>query len=241
MQLDRPFLVVTPTVDGDVLAALAGAEAAFTGRGLHRLIGRHSADGVRRAVERLARQGTVDVAVVGPSKLYSLNRDHLAAPHIIALAKLYEQLVDRLRSRLANWQLPPVYAALFGSAATQQMSDNSDIDVFVVRPDALTAEQADWAEQLAELAHDGSRWTGNDLRIFELSDAEAKLGVASDDQVLVDIRDHGIRLIGTAGYLRALPGSRGGRDFLTNNQHDFPPGITEVRVTYPADLPDQTA
>ncbi len=103
MQLDRPLLVVAPTVDGDVLAALASAEAAFTGRGLHRLIGRHSADGVRRAVERLARQGVVDVAVAGPSKLYSLNREHLAAVHIIALAKLREDFsLHRLRRRIGS-------------------------------------------------------------------------------------------------------------------------------------------
>ncbi len=211
MQLDRPFLVVTPTVDGDVLATLARADAAFTGRGLHRLVGRHSADGVRRAVERLARQGVVDVAVAGPSKLYSLNRDHLAAAHVIALANLREEFFDRLRRRLAEWRLQPVYAALFGSAATQQMREDSDIDLFVARPDAATADDGVWAEQFGQLAHDASRWTGNDLRIFELSDAEVKLGVVRKDQVLVDIRDHGIRLIGPAGYLRARPASRGGR------------------------------
>ncbi len=29
--------------------------------------------------------------------------------------------------------------------------------------------------------------------------------------------------------------------FITNNQRDFPPVITEVMVTYPGDLPDETA
>ena len=208
MQLDRPLLVVTPTVDGDVLAALARADAAFTGRGLHRLVGRHSADGVRRAAERLTRQGIVDVTVVGPSKLYRLNRDHLAAAHIIAIASLREEFLDRIRRRLADWQLPPVYAAMFGSAATQEMRDDSDIDLFVVRPDSAAAVGGDWDGQLSELAHDGSRWTGNDLRILELSDADTKLGVVRNDQVLVDIRDHGIRLAGPSGYLRARPASR---------------------------------
>jgi predicted nucleotidyltransferase len=212
VQLDRPFLVVTPTVDGDVLAALARADAAFTGRGLHRLIGRHSADGVRRAADRLVRQGIVDVAVAGPSKLYRLNRDHLAAAHIIGLANLREEFLDQLRRRLGKWQLQPAYAALFGSAATQQMRDDSDIDLFVVRPDAVTAEHGDWTEQLRELAHAGSRLTGNDLRILELSEADAKLGVVRNDQVLVDIRNHGIRLVGPEGYLRARSGTRRSRE-----------------------------
>jgi predicted nucleic acid-binding protein len=30
----------------------------------------------------------------------------------------------------------------------------------------------------------------------------------------------------------------GAARFITNNQRDFPVGITEVRITYPADLPD---
>ena len=29
--------------------------------------------------------------------------------------------------------------------------------------------------------------------------------------------------------------------FITSNQRDFPAGITEIRVTYPADLPDSAA
>lgn len=35
--------------------------------------------------------------------------------------------------------------------------------------------------------------------------------------------------------------SLGADRFITNNQRDFPTTITEVRITYPADLPDPTA
>jgi predicted nucleotidyltransferase len=212
MQLDRPLLVVTAAVDGDVLTALARANTVFTGRGLHRLIGRHSADGVRRSVERLARQGIVDVAIAGPSKLYSLNREHMAARLIIALAGLREEFLEILQRRLAAWNPPPVYAALFGSAATNQMRENSDIDLFVVRPDTVTAERRDWTDQLQDLAHDASRWTGNDLRIFEMSDADTKLGLVRNDQVLADIRDDGLRLIGPVRYLHVPSGRPRGRD-----------------------------
>jgi hypothetical protein len=211
VQLDRPLQVVTPTVDGDVLTALAGADAAFTGRGVHQLIGRHSAEGVRRALERLARQGIVQVAVAGPSKLYTLNRDHLAAQHIVALARLREEFLDLLRQRLADWEIRPAYAALFGSAAGRDMRTDSDIDVFVVRPDSVASGDGDWAGQLQDLARDGSRWTGNDLRIFEMSEAEVKLGAGGHDRVLSDIRDRGIRLVGPANYLRARPTVQGGR------------------------------
>ena len=211
MQLDRPFLVITPTVDGDVLAALATASSAFTGRGLHQLIGRYSAEGVRRALERLSRQGIVQVAVAGPSKLYSLNRDHVAAPHIMALARLREQFLDQLRARIAGWDVRPAYAALFGSAAGQQMRTDSDIDVLIVRPDSVAADNDGWTSQLLRLAHDGSSWTGNDLRVLEMSVADIKLGVAGDDHVLSDIRDLGIRLFGPVNYLRPRAAGAGRR------------------------------
>jgi predicted nucleic acid-binding protein len=29
--------------------------------------------------------------------------------------------------------------------------------------------------------------------------------------------------------------------FITNNRRDFPAGLTEIRITYPADLPDPAA
>lgn len=202
MQLDRPLQVVTPTVDGAVLAALARADSYFTGRGVHQLVGRYSAEGVRRALERLVVQGIVEVMAAGPSKLYRLNRDHLAAPHIVALASLREEFIGRLRLRLASWSIPAVYAALFGSAAAGEMRSDSDIDVFVVRPDGVPGDDESWAEQLEELSHDGSKWTGNDLRIFEMSEADARLGSVGDEQVLSDIRERGIRLAGPATCLR---------------------------------------
>jgi predicted nucleotidyltransferase len=208
VQLERPLQVITSTVDGDVLLALARADAAFTGRGLHRVIGRHSVDGVRKAVDRLVRQGIVDVVVAGPSKLYSLNREHLAAPHIVALAQLRDELLDRFCRRLASWSIKPAYAALFGSAAGGQMLADSDIDVFIVRPAGVQAEDNSWAAQLDRLSRDGSRWTGNDVRVLEMSEADAKLGSMDDEDVLRDIRDHGIRLAGPASYLEATAGVR---------------------------------
>lgn len=210
MNLDQPLQVVTSTVDGDVLAALALVDTAFTGRGLHRVIGRHSADGVRRAAERLVRQGIVDVVVAGPSKLYRLNREHMAAPYIVALAQLREEFLERLRHRLACWTIKASYAALFGSAARAQMRADSDVDVFVVRPSAVAEDDAGWVAQLDELVRDGSRWTGNDVRVLEMSDADVRLGSMGNDQVLQDISQHGIRLTGPASYLIAV-GDRGRR------------------------------
>lgn len=211
MQLDQPLQVVTPTVDGAVLAALARAEGPFTGRGLHQLIGRYSAEGVRRALDRLTAQGIVDVAVAGPSKLYHLNREHLAAPYIAGLAGMQEELIGRLRRRFAEWAVAPAYAALFGSAAGGQMRPDSDIDVLVIRPGTVEPDSATWNDQVQQLEEDASKWTGNDLRVLEMSEADVTMRRMNTDQIIADVRDEGVRLAGPAAYLTRRPAKRGRR------------------------------
>lgn len=202
MQLHRPLRVITPTVDGDVLAALARADAAFTGRGLHRVIGRYSVDGVRKALDRLVEQGIVDVEHVGPAKSYSLNREHLAAHHIMDLARMFDTFLDQLRQRLDEWNPSAVYAALFGSAARQEMGPDSDIDLLIVRRDGVDEDDIRWSAQLRDAAADVAQWTGNDVRVLEISATEAKRGVRMRKPLFRDIQKEGIHVIGSAAYLR---------------------------------------
>ena len=202
MDLARPFLLLTPTVDGDVLSALALAGHVFTPPQLHAIIGRHSVDGVRRALHRLADQGLVNRERIGRADVFGLNRDHLAAPYVIGIAQLRRELLDRMRAELAGWRVPCVYAALFGSAATGTMRHDSDIDVFLVRPDAVDAEHDIWRDQVQHLARTATRWTGNDTRPFELAEEEVGRGLALGEPVLRDIARVGIRLVGPADYLR---------------------------------------
>ena len=172
MELQRPFRLITPSLDGDVLAVLARADAEFTPPQVHGMVGRHSVDGVRRALIRLAEQGIVEHRRAGNAVLYQLNRAHLAAPAVITLASLRDELVSRLRAEIDAWQVRCEYAALFGSAARGEMRPDSDIDLFVVRPKRIVADDERWREQLIALSHDVAEWTGNDVRILEYSTDE---------------------------------------------------------------------
>lgn len=208
MDLSRPLAVVTPTVDADVLAVLAGAETSFTGRQVHHIAGRHSEKGTRNALQRLCRQGVVLRERVGGSDLYTLNREHLAAGPIEALARLRTELLDRMSTRVKSWGIPPAFAALFGSAARGDMLPDSDIDVFVVRPESVDTEDARWGDQLAGLSRDVTAWTGNDTRVLDLSEKETRRGISAGDEVLAEIRAHGLILYGPLSYLNASGGRR---------------------------------
>jgi hypothetical protein len=204
MDLARPLTVITPTVDGDVLAVLARAEASFTGRQVHQVAGRHSERGIRNALHRLSTQGIVARERVGSADQYRLNRAHLAAPYVEALAKLREELLRRLASELDGWAVPPEFVALFGSAARGAMQPESDIDLLVLRPDTVDADDQEWRTQLDGLASTVTAWTGNDTRILEFGAGEARRGLAAGDGVLVAARDQGIVLHGPLTYLSDL-------------------------------------
>lgn len=202
MQVQHPFRTVTPTLDGDVLAVLAGADAAFTPPQVHRLIGSRSEAGVRKVLRRLVEQGVVTDVRVGQAVSYRLNRDHLAAPYITGLAHLYHELLDRIRAELDGWKTPAVFVGLFGSLPRHEMRPDSDIDLFVARPDDVPGDDPDWRDQLDRLAERVTAWTGNDARVMELRHSEAQSAVQEGQQVFEDMRAVGVRLHGPTGYLK---------------------------------------
>lgn len=199
--LSRPFQVVTPTVDGDVLGVLARAEASFTPPQVRDLIGFHSVGGVRNALVRLTAQGVVRSERVGRAYTYRLNRDHVTASHIVGLAEAGREVVQRMRDHIGSWAAPCEYAALFGSAAIGAMTEESDLDVLVVRPDSIDADSdARWYAQLDAFTKASTSWTGNDTRILEMSASEVGQG-ARTERVLLDIARDGIALAGPSAYL----------------------------------------
>jgi nucleotidyltransferase-like protein len=197
MQLNRPLATVTPTLDGDVLAVLAQQEATFTTGQLHRMLGRYSEEGIRKVLLRLARQGIVHSTRIGGTYTYQLNREHIAADPIIQLARLTQSLLLQIEKYLGNWDLRPRYAAIFGSAARGTMTEESDIDILLVRDDSAPIDV--WDAQVSALASDVSRWTGNDARPLEYTVSE--LLAARSDPVLRDVMEDGLTIAGQRAWL----------------------------------------
>lgn len=204
MDLNRPLRVVTPTLDAEVLSVLAGADATFTGPQIHQIMGRHTEKSVRTSLQRLCEQGVVLKEQKGPLGLYRLNREHLAAPYIIGLVNLKSELLKKMTKAITHWEIKPIFAAVFGSAARGEMRLDSDIDIFIVRPDKVGADDELWVSLHTELSDSVTKWTGNDARVFELSEGEVARGLVAKEQVLSDIREQGLRLLGERSILQAV-------------------------------------
>lgn len=179
MDVARPHHAIAPGTDGDVLVALARTDDWLTGREAARLAGAPPSTG-QRALHRLAEHGLVDVRSAGRALLYRLNRDHVAAPVALALAGLRAELVDRLRHAVGAIEPAPVHASLYGSAARQDGGRDSDIDVFLVRPDGVSEDDEGWARGVDDLRSAVERWTGNAVQILELGEREARALPADD-------------------------------------------------------------
>lgn len=199
MQLQSPFAVVTPTLDGEILAVLARVETSLTVGQVRSLLPHRSDEGIRKALARLSAQGIVTSRRVGSVTGHRLNRRHLAAPQVVAIARLRDTLIERMQESLKAWPTPPPWTALFGSAARGEMRVDSDIDLFMVDP-GVDADL--WEAWTSAFATDVSAWTGNDLRILSLTEDEVVLGAAKRDPSIESLLADALVISGPADWLR---------------------------------------
>ncbi len=192
----RPYAAVTPGIEGDVLVVLAGTTAPLTGREISRLARRGTSPSVSAALDRLVEQGLVHRQVAGRAYLHVLNRDHVAAVAVEALAGLRGELLGRLRDTLARWDPAPLHASMFGSAARADGDAGSDIDLLVVRPRGVDAETPGWRDEVHTLSDAVLAWTGNHAGISELAEADLEELRREPPAILGDLRNDAIDLAG---------------------------------------------
>lgn len=193
MDLGSPILEVATGVRGALLQALARLEQPVTRRQLAAAAG-VAAGNASTVIGELIQAGLVLETIAGRSSMVTLNRNHLAAAPILALANQRGELIRRLREQLSEW--PDLHQAwLFGSVARGDADSESDIDVLIVADDL---ESTDLHERLAELHTDVRSWTGNDLQLVEHSKSSWHKLVQAKNPLVEQIRQDGIALTGDA-------------------------------------------
>ncbi len=112
------------------------------------------------------------------------------------LADLRNALIGRLREEIAGWDLQPVHASIFGSVARGDADASSDIDLLIVRPADIAADDPRWGGQLDGLSYAVKRWTGNALSTSELPEADIARLADQRPPVVDAIRADAITLVG---------------------------------------------
>jgi predicted nucleotidyltransferase len=197
--MSSPISSVIPTAHGAVLAVLARTEQPLSGRRVAALTnGRFGQWRVNEVLGQLAEAGIVLREHRPPARLYRLNRDHVAAPGIEALAAQREVLLSRIRSEVAAWEVPVDAVWLFGSTARGDGDTSSDVDLLVVRPVSVDADGPAWLRQLDDLSEHVRRWSGNSCEILELSPDELSAMVSRGERLVEELRADAVVLSGAS-------------------------------------------
>ena len=196
MDLTFPAHAVVSTLDAEVLLTLAGTTLPMTGNQVRRVTGKGSLRGVQLILQRLERHGLIDVMEAGSSNLYSLNRDHVAMPAVLALVDLRGQLFKRISNEMSKWSIQPVAAAVFGSAARGDGGLASDIDLFIIRPTEVSDDDPQWEDQIAALSTLIHRWSGNAASAIQVSPAQVAEMLTRNKPIVESLRRDAVSLLG---------------------------------------------
>jgi hypothetical protein len=202
MDLSHPIRGIIPTLDAPVLEVLAGTTRGLSGREVQRLAGTGSVRGVQLVLARLVAQGLVSAEEHASATLYEANRSHLAWPSVEALVGLRRHLLDRIRAAATGWTIAPLHVSLFGSAARREGDAASDIDLLIVRPDALAEGDEVWEAQIDALRDGVLAWTGNRCQAFEIDRSRLGAHLAAGDPLVGNWLRDGVLLAGES--LRSL-------------------------------------
>jgi predicted nucleotidyltransferase len=205
VDLSRPARSVVPTLTAEVLLVLARVTMPLTGRQVHGLItGVGSQKGVSLVLRQLVDSGLVDATPAGRATLHELNREHVAADAVLALVDLRGKLFQQIRQHMDAWTVPPVAAAVFGSAARGDGGPESDIDLFVVRPPEIDDDDPSWADDVEDLQAKVRRWSGNPCSLIQVSPAQVQAMIERDEPIVASLRRDAISLRGSS-VLAATP------------------------------------
>lgn len=196
MRLQNPFAVLSTTgIDSQVLAVLTRSERFLTVTEIHQLLpegGSHQ--GVRLSVQRLSTQGIVLEQRIGRSLSYQFNRQHLLAEAVLAISRAKHTLITEIKKTIDSWAVQPLAVFLFGSAARNEMTNQSDIDLFF----ALETKDVDSAQNLIhELTQQLALITGNDVRPLVYAESEI-----SETEIFRQILSDGIHISGEPNWLK---------------------------------------
>lgn len=195
MDVSRPYTAVCRTLDGDVLRVLAGTELGLTGREVAAMAGRSSHKGVLDCLHRLTAHGLVKRVPLNRAYLFALNREHIAAEAVELLMALRPKLFELIERTIGDWEIAPVHASVYGSAARGDGGLDSDIDMLVVHPPGIGGEER-WQAQVDALRDQIEAWTGNRTNTVEKSEAELAELARQQRPIVAELRSDAIVLAG---------------------------------------------
>ena len=195
MDYTHPVQTVIPGVQGRILATLAQTDAELTMRTVARVAG-VSSNRATTVLNGLVKLGLVERRDVGTSALVRLIRENEASRIVTELAQVGDTVLKRLAAAATDITPAPVSVVLFGSFARGQARDDSDVDVFVVRPDQVPGDDSGWISTLGKWTDLAARIAGNPINLVVASESELPRLSKRKRSVWAAIAREGVTLLG---------------------------------------------
>ena len=200
MNLSAAIGTAIPSAHGPVLQELVNLDRAATAAEISgRVAGKVGKSRVYEVLSELLENGLVASRNVGSTKLFFLNNKHLAYEAVLSLAQLRQTFITRLIDQFLEWQPRPAEAHLFGSVAEGMSTSQSDVDVLLVRPDEIRADNKDWERQVLDLEMKIQDWTGNHAEIVEHSFSQWRALKDEKFNLAANVLEQGLRLYPKTG------------------------------------------
>lgn len=189
-----------PTVDADVLATLARTPQPMSARRVHELCGR-SYSQVHTVLNRLVRDGLVEVERYGTTGAYRLNRDHVLCDAVLAMCDASIRVEALIADAARAFDPPPALVAIFGSFARRDGDAESDIDVLLVRPDRIPGDDVSWSTRRYDLIQRVEAASGNPVQVVELDEREWQEARRTSQPLVASLRRDAVVLFGDGSTL----------------------------------------
>jgi hypothetical protein len=207
MDFARPIESVIPGAQGKLLAALARVSGPLTLRAAAE-VAAVSTGQCSELLRQLVVLGIVEREDIPPAAHFRLVRDHVAAKPLLALLDTCERFIESVGKTAARIRPTPISVVVLGSLARGEARSDSDIDVLVVRPSEIAADDGGWRDAVARWVAGAERASGNPVNLLEADAAEARRLLRSGKGVWSSIRREGRGVFGqTVDELRG--GKRG--------------------------------
>jgi predicted nucleotidyltransferase len=196
MDFERPVSALIPGAHGKLLGVLASTTGELSIRTLARLADVSPAQ-ASRVLPELERQGFIERREVPPAVLFRLTPGHVATRLLRDLANARQRVIGEIGELAGRIDPTAVSVLLFGSFARGAADAESDIDIMVIRPDAVDEDAGPWGDSVEAFRRSVESLAGNSVDLLELTESRAVDALAKGSGLWHAIAVEGIAVFGT--------------------------------------------
>ena len=190
MDFRHPVAATIPGAQGRVIAALLGTSGEINLRTVARVAGVSIAQ-ASRVLPGLVDLGMIERREIPPSSLFRLVPEHVATRALRALADSRKIVMAEMGQAAAEISPSPISVIAFGSFTRGDSEPDSDIDVIMVRPIGIDADDDSWTRTMESWRTVVGRVAGSTVEILDV-DADSVAGkLSGGSQLWRDVRRDG--------------------------------------------------